>query len=70
MAINKECATCRFWVQCEDSARLGECRRNPPVVHDKLLHASVFGVGNLYGASMWPATIQTDWCGDYRQKTF
>lgn len=50
------CATCRFWKRRQPEKRGGQCRRHAPV-------SIAVGEGRWRD---WPATGDTDWCGDYQ----
>ena len=46
------CATCRFYLHRGEPFTHGECRRHAPISVEE----------------NWPATKQTDWCGDHEPK--
>lgn len=58
----RTCRTCGFWwrdASGESGDDWGQCRRmpptTPPIRDDKLVHVGV-----------WPHTVATDWCGEWR----
>lgn len=54
------CESCQYWLR--NSGAHGECRRHAPhttlVGYTDKLHAE-------QPATIWPATIASDWCGEY-----
>lgn len=52
------CSNCKYWCGDDD---WGECRRSTPTITIK--HED----GRLVG--MWPETIVTDWCGEWKRMT-
>ncbi|MEG3144239.1 hypothetical protein U1839_06190 [Sphingomonas sp. RT2P30] len=73
----ERCGGCRFWdedthYRSADGFGLGDCRRHPPVVVDCLVKARTNDdvdttptSGAVVGASLWPVTGRTDWCGEF-----
>ena len=66
MAVNKMCATCRFW---DDAAEFhptnyGQCRILPP----KIIQGAVHKDAPNYFVGNWPGTGAGDWCGAWMQK--
>jgi hypothetical protein len=55
------CASCQYWRNDAQSSQ-GECRRHAPQM-------LVFHVADdLKFESRFPATMASDWCGDYQAK--
>jgi hypothetical protein len=55
------CASCQYW-SSDSEARQGECRRHAPQM-------LVFHVeDDVKFESRFPATLASDWCGDYQAK--
>jgi hypothetical protein len=55
MSDQSKCETCRFWDQkrrSQSTPKLAPCRRMPPRVSNA-------------GATIWPETNATDWCGKH-----
>ena len=60
------CKLCLFYKTGvgADSQRLhgGECRRHPPTIftwtHD----------GEIISSSDWPKVLETEWCGEFKQR--
>ena len=57
------CEVCLFWSRdCKDF-QWGSCHRMPPSLVDT---ASQVDVGEA--AAYWPNTIESDWCGEFKEK--
>ncbi len=54
------CQSCDFWNPTVH--QYGDCQHDPPVVAPAHLH----GQSELPNLGWWPATHQTDWCGQHQ----
>jgi hypothetical protein len=66
------CARCRFWQRREPDTndpvpeRVGECRRDPPVIAYGQLRKRD-QAGSPYDG-FWPHTLQSEWCGAFQPR--
>jgi hypothetical protein len=56
--MNATCELCVYWAK-ETEVRIGACRRYAPKP----------APGNEQLA-VWPPTLNTDWCGDFKRGTY
>lgn len=75
------CENCLFYDQTADGKKRGTCHRYPPVISDTLLALSVKEHGEedelptdiaydeLPAASVWPATYDNEWCGEFKSES-
>ena len=59
------CENCKFWNETggTDEGLVGECRRNSPIP------TTIDGPpGTKMRFAAWPATAQSQWCGDYEER--
>lgn len=73
---NPTCEYCRFWKPLDKDAEdkdmeetmedgLGRCHRNPPFLDPDFGQPGDIGT---YG--VWPLTLTTDWCGEFKEARF
>jgi len=55
------CLSCFFWQQDEENS--GTCHANPPAVV-----ALLNNEGNLTPVTVFPATSDDEWCGEYQEE--
>lgn len=58
MSTAANCEICIYWAQSTDT-NTGACRRHAP--------KPVPGKEQL---AVWPLTLNTNWCGDYKRGTY
>jgi len=58
MSTTSNCQLCVYWAQSTDT-NIGACRRHAP--------EPVPGNEQL---AVWPSTLKTDWCGDFKRGTY
>ena len=61
-----------------EGLEVGDCRRMPPVVSDEQARCALgtpmytghssyrLPLGVLFAASLWPLTMECDWCGEWQ----
>ena len=68
------CNNCRFFKQKGDF--IGECRRRPPIVSDRLISAMLknkdvtadnwgAAIDSIWGATVFPEVDNDSWCGEF-----
>ena len=64
--MSEECGNCKFFRGNDE----GECRRNPPIIVEKLLKdgPSETLLDNVYWATCFPESWAGDWCGEYKPR--
>lgn len=59
---DQSCIFCRFFIPDGDNQN-GECHRCPPRVKRNP------GRDECHNASIWPAVMTCDWCGEFQEKS-
>lgn len=70
-----ECSDCRFWSRSDpETGSEGLCRRYAPKPWAVGLREPLGSLSPLepgqHPFADWPATLPTDWCGEYQYKGF
>lgn len=64
--MERRCENCVWWEPNETERDCGLCRRYPPQLSSRA--DGRYENWKLWGETLYPATLNSDWCGEFKPR--